>query len=76
MIEYTLHTTLPHFYHKWLTSEANENKEYLSTVLKRVIDFYIKNKELPEKNAAQELIIRKYIHDEMKAIIREQMCKD
>ncbi|MDO8725637.1 MAG: hypothetical protein Q7J35_06185 [Candidatus Methanoperedens sp.] len=63
----TIHTTLPEQIHTWLNKEAERANCPLNAVIEKIVVFYQKNQELPEKFLSARFFLKQLIKEELTA---------
>jgi hypothetical protein len=63
----TIHTTLPEQIHTWLNKEADKANCPLNEVIEKIVVFYQKNHELPEKFISARFFLKQLIKEELAA---------
>ncbi|MDO8727021.1 MAG: hypothetical protein Q7J35_13210 [Candidatus Methanoperedens sp.] len=63
----TIHTTLPEDIHTWLNKEAERANCPLNKVIEKIVVFYQKNQELPEKFISARFFLKQLIKEELAA---------
>ncbi len=63
----TIHTTLPEEIHTWLNKEAERANCPLNEVIEKIVAFYQKNHELPEKFISARFFLKQLIKEELAA---------
>ncbi|MDO8728236.1 MAG: hypothetical protein Q7J35_19460 [Candidatus Methanoperedens sp.] len=62
-----IHTTLPEEIHTWLNKEAERANCPLNAVIEKIVVFYQKNQELPEKFISAKFFLKQLIKEELAA---------
>ena len=62
-----IHTTLPERIHTWLNKEADRATCPLNEVIEKIVVFYQKNQELPEKFISARFFLKQLIKEELAA---------
>jgi hypothetical protein len=63
----TIHTTLSNEIHAWLNKEAERANCPLNEVVEKMVVFYQKNQELPEKFISARFFLKQVIKEELAA---------
>lgn len=66
-----IHTTLSKEHFGWLTQEASKNNLNLNNIIELTIDFYRKNKDIPEKFVSARFFLKQLIQEELKDHIQD-----
>jgi hypothetical protein len=64
-LEEEIHTTLPEEIHAWLNKEAKRADCPLNEVIEKMVVFYQKNQELPEKFISARFFLKQIIKEEL-----------
>jgi len=75
----TIHTTLSNEIHAWLNKEAKRANCPLNEVIEKIVVFYQKNQELPEKFISAKFFLKQLIKEElavMELINKPRNCNE